>query len=150
MIESLHAADHVEILLIDDSPTDVLMTREALAFHDVRHPLRVAKDGVTAMQYLRREGQYHGAPLPNLIILDLNLPCKSGLEVLMEVKADAELSMIPVVVLTTSTADDDIEKSYRLNANCYITKPADFTAYTDVIHTIDEFWLRVAKLPAVT
>ena len=150
MIGSLPTAEQIDILLVEDSPADVLMTREALAFHDVRYPLHVAKDGVVAMEYLRREGQYHSAPRPNLIILDLNLPRKSGREVLMEVKADAELKTIPVVILTTSTADEDVEKSYGLNANCFITKPVDFTAFTDVIRTIDEFWLRVVTLPAVT
>lgn len=147
MIASLHTAEQIDILLVEDSPADILMTREALAFHNVRHPLHVVTDGVVAMQYLRREGQYHGAPRPNLIILDLNLPRKSGREVLMEVKADADLRTIPVVILTTSAAEEDVEKSYGLNANCYITKPVDFTAYTDVIRTIDEFWLHIVTLP---
>jgi CheY-like chemotaxis protein len=141
--------DLLHILLVEDSPTDVMMTREALESYKVLNPLHVADDGVAAMQYLRREGRHAGAPRPGLIILDLNLPKKSGREVLQELKADPELMNIPVVVLTTSKSEEDVAKSYGLHANCYITKPVDFPKFVDVVRSINEFWFGVVTLPAV-
>ncbi|WP_063534742.1 response regulator [Burkholderia sp. MSMB1589WGS] len=139
----------VEILLVEDSPTDVMMTREALEYYKVLNPLRVVEDGVAAMAYLRREGPYASALRPGLIILDLNLPKKSGREVLQELKLDPDLSTIPVVILTTSKSDEDVARSYGLHANCYITKPVDFAKFTHVVHSINEFWLGVVTLPPV-
>jgi len=129
--------DLLHILLVEDSPTDVMMTREALDYYKVLNPLHVVDDGVEAMKYLRREGKYSAAPRPGLIILDLNLPRKSGREVLEDVKADPELMNIPVVVA----------RSYGLHANCYITKPVDFTKFIDVVRSINEFWFGVVTLP---
>ena len=137
----------VEILLVEDSPTDVMMTREGLEYHKIPNPLRVVEDGVAAMNYLRREGSYRFANRPALIILDLNLPRKSGREVLQELKSDPDLRNIPVVILTTSRSEDDVVKSYGLHANCYITKPVDFASFADVVRSISEFWLRVVTLP---
>ncbi len=137
----------VEILLVEDSPTDVMMTKEALEYYKVLNPLNVVEDGVAAMAYLRREGPYAGARRPGLIILDLNLPRTSGREVLQELKLDPELSTIPVVILTTSKSEEDVARSYGLHANCYITKPVDFAKFTDVVHSINEFWLSVVTLP---
>lgn len=137
----------IHILLVEDSPTDVMMTREALEYYKVLNPLHVAEDGVQAMEYLRREGRYRDAPRPGLIILDLNLPRKSGREVLQELKADAELMTIPVVVLTTSKSEEDVARTYGLHANCYVTKPVDFAKFVDVVRTISEFWFGVVTLP---
>ena len=137
----------VDILMVEDSPTDVMMTREAFATHKVLNPLHVVSDGVAAMQYLRREGPYAAAARPGLIILDLNLPRKNGREVLAELKSDPELRTIPVVILTTSKAEEDIVKSYGLHANCYIIKPVDFPKFTDVVRSISEFWFRIVTLP---
>lgn len=139
----------VHILLVEDSPTDVMMTREALEHYKVLNPLHIVEDGVEAMEYLRREGQYVSARRPGLIILDLNLPRKSGREVLQELKTDPGLSNIPVVILTTSKAEEDVVKSYGLHANCYITKPVDFAKFTDVVRTINDFWFGVVTLPPV-
>ncbi len=139
--------DLLHILLVEDSPTDVMMTREALDYYKVLNPLHVVDDGVEAMKYLRREGKYSAAPRPGLIILDLNLPRKSGREVLEDVKADPELMNIPVVVLTTSKSEEDVARSYGLHANCYITKPVDFTKFIDVVRSINEFWFGVVTLP---
>ncbi|AOJ84054.1 two-component system response regulator [Burkholderia savannae] len=137
----------VEILLVEDSPTDVMMTKEALDYYKVLNPLQVVEDGVEAMAYLRREGRYASARRPGLIILDLNLPKMSGREVLQELKRDPRLSTIPVVILTTSKSEEDIARSYGLHANCYISKPVDFAKFTDVVHSINEFWLGVVTLP---
>jgi CheY-like chemotaxis protein len=141
--------DLVEILLVEDSPTDVMMTREAMEYYKVLNPLRVVEDGVAAMEYLRREGPYVSARRPGLIILDLNLPRKSGREVLEELKGDVGLRSIPVVVLTTSKAEEDVARSYGLHANCYIAKPVDFAKFTDVVRSINEFWFGVVTLPPV-
>jgi len=141
--------DLTHILLVEDSPTDVMMTREALEYYKVENPLHVAEDGVAAMKYMRREGRHSAAPRPGLIILDLNLPKKSGREVLQELKADPDLMHIPVVVLTTSKSEEDVAKTYGLHANCYITKPVDFAKFADVVRTIKDFWLDVVTLPPV-
>ena len=141
--------DLIPILLVEDSPTDVMMTREALQYYGVLNPLHVAEDGVVAMEYLRCEGGYADAGRPGLIILDLNLPKKSGREVLEELKSDPDLGSIPVVVLTTSRSEDDVTRTYGLHANCYIAKPVDFATFVDVVRSINDFWLRVVTLPSV-
>ena len=138
------------ILLIEDSPTDVLMTREAFDYFKILNPLHVSRDGVEAMDFLRRKGRHHDAPRPGLIILDLNLPKKSGREVLQELKSDPELMSIPVIVLTTSKSEEDVSKTYGLHANCYITKPVDFTMFVDVLRRINDFWFSVVTLPPST
>ena len=137
----------IEVLLVEDDPGDVLMTQEAFTEHKVRNNLTVVNDGVEALAYLRREGAYAGATRPDLILLDLNLPRKDGREVLAEIKADPDLSLIPVVVLTTSGADDDVVRSYRLHANAYVTKPVDFEQFVGVVRQIDDFFIGVVRLP---
>ena len=136
-----------EILLVEDSPTDVLMIQEALRHYNVVNPLHVVEDGEQALNYLYARRGSDPPHLPGLIILDLNLPGKSGQEVLKEIKEDAVFMIIPVVVLTTSKAEEDILKSYTLHANCYITKPVDFLQFTEVVRTINEFWLGVVTRP---
>ena len=137
----------VSILLVEDNPGDVRLTSEALKEGKVLNNMNVAKDGVEAMAYLRMEGQYADSPRPDLILLDLNLPRKDGREVLAEIKADEELKRIPVVVLTTSQAEQDILRSYNLHANCYIIKPVDLEQFIGVLKSIENFWLTVVKLP---
>jgi two-component system, chemotaxis family, response regulator Rcp1 len=137
----------VQILLIEDNPGDVELAREALEEGQVNAQLHVVEDGVDALRRLRREGPYAGSDLPDLILLDLKLPKKSGLEVLAEVKSDRALRRIPVIVLTSSDAPDDILKAYDLQASCYITKPADLEEFDRVMHTIKDFCLTVVKLP---
>jgi two-component system, chemotaxis family, response regulator Rcp1 len=137
----------IEILLVEDNPADVRLTREALKEEKFYSNLSVVTDGVEAMTYLRREGQYAQAPRPDLILLDLNLPRKDGREVLEEVKSDPDLKVIPVVVLTMSKADEDIARSYRLHANCYVTKPVDLGQFLMVAKSIQDFWLTIVKLP---
>jgi two-component system response regulator len=137
----------IEILLIEDNPGDADLAREALENSKVHNTLNVVQDGEAAMAFLRRKGQYASAPRPDLILLDLNLPKKDGREVLAEVKADADLKIIPVVILTTSKAEEDILKSYNLHANCYITKPIDLNQFVKVVHAIEEFWFTIVKLP---
>ncbi|CAO5226755.1 response regulator [Frankia sp. AgKG'84/4] len=137
----------VEVLLVEDDPGDVLMTREAFEDHKLRNHLNVVSDGVEALAYLRGEGQYAGATRPDLILLDLNLPRRDGREVLREVKADDRLRRIPIVVLTTSEAEEDVLRSYDLHANAYITKPVDFERFVAVVRHIDEFFVTVARLP---
>jgi CheY-like chemotaxis protein len=137
----------IEILLVEDDPGDVLMTREALEYHKVRNALHVVSDGVEALQFVRREAPYENAPRPGLILLDLNLPRKNGQEVLAELKQSPDLCTIPVVVLTTSEAEEDILRSYQLHANAYITKPVDFERFIEVVRQIDDFFLTVVKLP---
>jgi CheY-like chemotaxis protein len=140
-------SEPIEILLVEDNPADVRLTREALSSDHLWNHLNAAKDGVEAMAYLRREGRFASAARPDLILLDLNLPKKDGREVLAEIKADPNLMRIPVVVLTTSEAEDDILKTYGLHANCYITKPADLRQFMRVVKSIEDFWLAVVKLP---
>jgi two-component system response regulator len=137
----------IEVLLVEDDPGDVLMTQEAFAEHKVKNNLSVVTDGVEALAFLRKEGKYTDAPTPDLILLDLNLPRKDGREVLAEVKEDPELSLIPVVVLTTSGAQDDVIASYRRHANAYVTKPVDFDQFIQVVRQIDDFFIGVVKLP---
>jgi len=141
------AARPIIILLVEDNPTDVLITREGLFSAKVFNTLHVADDGVEAMEFLRREGKFGDAPRPDLVLLDLNMPRKNGQEVLAEIKADDSLKNIPVVILTTSQAKDDVVKAYGLHANCYINKPVDFDAFTKVVQTIKDFWFCVVTLP---
>jgi len=137
----------VEILLVEDSPGDVRLTKEALKDSKVANNLTVAEDGVEAMALLRREGKYAESVRPDLILLDLNLPRKDGRQVLEELKADEALKSIPVIILTTSQADEDIIRTYNLHANCYITKPVDLDKFLEVVRTIEDFWLSIVKLP---
>jgi CheY-like chemotaxis protein len=137
----------IEVLLVEDDPGDVLMTQEAFEEHKLRNRLTVVSDGAEALSYLRQEGKYEHVVLPDLILLDLNLPRRDGREVLEEIKRDEKLRRIPVVVLTTSQADEDILRSYQLHANAYVTKPVDFERFIAVVRQIDEFFVSVVKLP---
>jgi CheY-like chemotaxis protein len=138
----------IEILLVEDNPGDARLTQEALREGKIRNNLHHVKDGVEALAFLRREGSYADAPKPDLMLLDLNLPRKDGRQVLSEMKADARLRTIPVVVLTTSEAENDIVKSYELHANCYITKPVDLEKFIEIVRAIEDFWLAVVTLPS--
>jgi len=140
----------IDILLVEDSPSDAMMTREALECSRVVNKLHIADDGVEAMDFLRRKGKYGDAPRPGLVLLDLNLPRKSGLEVLKEIKDDEVLKTIPVLVLTTSKAEEDVVKSYGLHANCYISKPIAFSELAEAVRAVGEFWLSIATLPPDT
>src|SRR5512139_461692 len=137
----------IEVLLVEDDPGDVLLTKEAFEDNKVKNNLHVVNDGEEAIRFLRREGDHASAPRPDLVLLDLNLPRKDGREVLEEVKGDPELRSIPVVVLTTSEADEDILRSYHLHANAYVTKPVDFEQFIRVVRQIDDFFVTVVKLP---
>ncbi len=140
-------AIEIEILLVEDNQGDVVLTREALSEAKIHNRLSVVSDGMEAMAFLRREGVHANAPRPDLILLDLNMPRKNGAEVLAEVKSDPNLKTIPIVILTTSSAEHDVLKAYELNANCYVTKPVDFDQFMKVVQTIDEFWLSIVRLP---
>jgi len=137
----------IEILMVEDSPSDAQLTIEALHAAKIANRLNHVEDGVEALRFLRREGPYADAPRPDLILLDLNLPRKDGREVLDELKRDPDLKVIPVVVLTTSRSEQDVLRSYQLHANCYITKPVDFTQFMAVVKAIEHFWLTVVTLP---
>ncbi len=137
----------IEILLVEDNPGDVNLTRIALADREINVNLSVVADGVEAMNFLHRHGEYHQAVHPDLILLDWNLPRKDGREVLVEIKADQRLQRIPIVVLTTSEAEEDILKAYNLHANCYITKPVDFDKFVQIIQSIEDFWFTIVQLP---
>lgn len=137
----------VEILLVEDNPVDVMLTQETMKHVKIANNLHVTVDGEDALEFLRRKGKYAVAVRPDIILLDLNLPKKDGREVLAEIKADADLRSIPVVVLTTSDSDEDILKSYQLYANCYITKPVNMTQFTKVVKSIEDFWFTIVKLP---
>lgn len=141
-------AKPIEILLVEDNAADVRLTEEALKEGKVRNNLHVARDGMEALEFLRRQGKFKDATRPDLILLDLNLPRRDGREVLADIKNDPELKLIPVVVLTTSSAEADILKSYKLHANCYITKPVDLEQFVNVVRSIDDFWLTVVRLPS--
>jgi chemotaxis family two-component system response regulator Rcp1 len=140
-------ATPIEILLVEDSPGDVRLTQEAFKDAKVHINLHVASDGAKAMVFLNREGEHANAPRPDLILLDLNLPKKDGREVLAEIKGNPKLQNIPVVILTTSSSEADILRSYQLHANCYITKPVGLEGFLTVVKSIDSFWLSVVKLP---
>jgi CheY-like chemotaxis protein len=140
-------SDLVDVLLVEDDPGDVLMTKEAFEHYEIRGRLHVVSDGEQALYFLRKSGDYTDVPTPGLILLDLNLPRRNGLEVLAELKADSRLLAIPVIVLTTSQAEEDIVRSYSLHANAYISKPVDFDKFIAVIGQIDDFFLGLVKLP---
>lgn len=137
----------IEILLAEDNSTDILLTKEALEGAKVLNNLHVVTDGLQAMLFLRKQGEYADKPSPDLLLLDLNLPIKGGLEVLDELKSDENLKRIPVVILTTSKQEQDIMRAYHSGVNCYITKPVDFAQFCDVIQAIEEFWFTVVSLP---
>jgi CheY-like chemotaxis protein len=141
-------ARQIEVLLVEDDPGDVLMTREAFESYKLTNQLHVVQDGADAMAFLRREGEYADAPRPDLVLLDLNLPRMDGREVLHAIKTDPSLANIPVVVLTTSEAEEDVLRSYSLHANAYVTKPVDFERFIDVIRQIDDFFVSVVRLPS--
>jgi chemotaxis family two-component system response regulator Rcp1 len=137
----------VEILLVEDNPGDVRLTQEAFKDGKMLNKLHVVEDGMEALAFLKREGKYTDVPRPELILLDLNLPRKDGRDVLAEIKADRDLKRIPVVILTTSRSEEDILRSYDLNANCYITKPVGFDKFIEIVKSIEDFWLTIVKLP---
>ena len=137
----------VRILLVEDNPADVRLTQEALKEAKVRNEIHVASDGEQAMDFLHKRGKNEGAKRPDVILLDLNLPRKSGLEVLKEIKEDSELKRIPVVVITSSKAEQDIVRTYNLHANCYVTKPVDLNQFLEVVKSIEDFWLSIVRLP---
>lgn len=137
----------IEILLVEDNPGDARLTIEAMRDAKVRNRIQVVEDGVEAMEYLRRQGRFSDATRPDLILLDLNLPRKDGRAVLAEVKADPVLKRIPVVILTTSRAEEDVLRAYDLHANCYVTKPVDLEQFMKIVSLIDEFWIKVVTLP---
>jgi CheY-like chemotaxis protein len=143
----LTGCDVVDVLLVEDDQGDILMTREAFEHYKIRNTLHVVTDGEQALQFLHRTGDFSKAPRPGLILLDLNLPRRDGLEVLAELKEDPELRVIPVVILTTSQAEEDILRSYSLHANAYVSKPVDFERFMEVIRQIDSFFVTVVKLP---
>lgn len=144
----MNTFNSVNILLVEDNPGDVRLTKEAFKEAKVNNNLHIVSDGVEAMDFLRRKGKYIGAPRPDIILLDLNMPKKNGREVLAEIKADPDLMRIPVLVLTISQAEEDILRSYNLHANCYIQKPVDINKFIDVVKSIEGFWLTIVKLPS--
>lgn len=137
----------IDILLVEDSPTDILLTQEAFEQARLLNHLHVVEDGIAALAFLQRQEPYTHVPRPDLILLDLNLPKKGGREVLAELKNDPDLKFIPVVVLTTSQAEEDVLKSYDLHANCYVTKSVDFAKFVEVVHSIEYFWFNIVTLP---
>ncbi|MFD7747758.1 response regulator [Streptomyces sp. NPDC059698] len=140
-------AQPIEVLLVEDDPGDELMTREAFEDNKIRNTLHVVRDGQEALDFLYRRGEYGDAPRPDLVLLDLNLPKYDGRQVLEQIKGDPELSLIPVVVLTTSSAEEDILRSYKLHANAYVTKPVDLDQFIAAVRQIDEFFVTVVRLP---
>ena len=146
-MSSIEGHRSVCVLLIEDSPDDVELTQEAIKESKLSIDLRVAEDGVEGLAFLRREGTYRDAPQVDFVLLDLNMPRMDGREMLAEIKADEKLAHIPVVVLTTSQAEEDILKSYKLHANCYIAKPVDFEQFIKIVQSIEAFWFTIAKLP---
>ena len=144
---SMNTMNHIDILLVEDSPADVLITREAFAEFKIVNTLYVVEDGVEAMAFLNQDGKYASVPRPDLILLDLNLPRKNGREVLAEVKNDPRLKNIPVVILTTSHSEQDVLEAYDQHANCYIVKPVGFENFVEAVKTIHQFWFSVVTLP---
>ncbi len=147
MLLANSTAPAIQVLLVEDNPGDIRLTREAFQDAKVHLEMHLAVDGVEAMEFLRQEGKFADSPRPDLILLDLNLPRKDGREVLKEIKEHPTLKTIPVVILTTSASDVDIERSYLLHANCYISKPVDLEGFLTVVRSIDDFWLSVVRLP---
>jgi CheY-like chemotaxis protein len=146
-MEKNRRLSQVEILLVEDNPGDVRLTKEALKESKIINNLNVVMDGVEALAYLKNEREYKEKPRPELILLDLNLPKKDGRELLADIKSDTNLSRIPVVILTTSEADEDILRTYELHANCYITKPVDIEQFIKVVKSVGDFWFSIVKLP---
>jgi len=146
-VDGQRAIRAIDILMVEDDPGDVRLTREALKGSKVLHSLNVVEDGVAALDYLRKVAPYQDAVRPDIVLLDLNLPRKDGREVLSAMKQDAALKTIPVVILTTSQAEEDVLRAYNLNANCYVTKPVDFDQFMRIVRTIEDFWLNVVTLP---
>ena len=144
---SLNGAEALEILLVEDDQDDIFLTKKAFEQQKVANNLHVVNDGVEAMEFLRQEGEFADEPRPDIVLLDLNLQTMDGDEVLAEMKEDDELHSIPVVVLTSSNAEEDIVKSYELSANAYLTKPVDFDGFLDIVESIDQFWVTFVKLP---
>jgi two-component system, chemotaxis family, response regulator Rcp1 len=147
MTDGARALRPIEILMVEDNPGDVRLTREALKGGKVWNELTVVTDGVAALDYLHRRAPYESGVRPDLVLLDLNLPKKDGREVLAAMKADPSLKKIPVVILTTSQAEEDVVRAYNLNANCYVTKPVDFEQFTRIVQAIEQFWLTIVTLP---
>lgn len=143
----MNIAKELHILLVEDNPADVGLVREAFKEGPLRNKLWVVEDGEEAVDFLRRKGHFKDAPLPDLVLLDLNLPRKDGREVLTEIKADPVLSEIPVIVLTTSDAEADVQRAYKLHANCYLTKPIDVGQFLNKVHAVEGFWLKLVRLP---
>jgi CheY-like chemotaxis protein len=139
----------IEILMADDNKGDVRLTLEALKGAKVKNNIHVVGDGVEAMAFLRKEGKYANMPRPDILLLDLNMPKKGGIEVLQEIKTDAELKCLPVVILTVSQSEEDIMKSYNLHANCYISKPVDLNQFIKIVNSLEDFWFTIVKLPPV-
>jgi CheY-like chemotaxis protein len=146
-MNEIKAMRPIEILMVEDNPGDVRLTQETLKDSKVANTLHVVQDGVAALDFLYRRGGYGAAPRPDLILLDLNLPKKNGREVLEVIKQDAHLQTIPVVILTTSRAEEDVMRAYSLRANCYITKPIDLAQFIQIVRTIEQFWLAIVTLP---
>lgn len=145
-----HPSRPAEILLVEDSPTDALLTREALKFAKLKINLHHVEDGAEAMAFVRKSGKFQTAPRPDIVLLDLKLPKKDGHEVLREIKADADLNSIPVVVLTTSQHEADVLTAYNAHANCYIVKPVDFSKFVNIVQSIENFWFTIVVLPSET
>ncbi|NHN42752.1 response regulator [Halorubellus sp. JP-L1] len=139
--------DPVDILLVEDNPGDVRLTREAFEAGQIRNTLHVARDGVEALEFLRQQGEYADVPRPDIVLLDLNLPRKDGDEVLAEIRADPDLETLPVIVLTSSSAEEDVVRSYELQANAFLTKPVDPMEFVEIVRSFQEFWLSVVRLP---
>jgi chemotaxis family two-component system response regulator Rcp1 len=139
--------DEIQILLVEDNPGDVRLTREALRGAKVANELHVVDDGEEALDFLRRRGRHGDAPRPDIVLLDLNLPRVDGVEVLADIKSDPELAKIPIIVLTSSSAEADIQRAYELHANCFISKPVDFTEFIGAVRSLEGFWLRIVRLP---
>jgi chemotaxis family two-component system response regulator Rcp1 len=139
--------EEIHILLVEDNPGDVRLTREALRGARVANDLHVVGDGEEAIEYLRRRGRYVDAPRPDIVLLDLNLPRLDGRDVLIDIKSDPDLAKIPIIVLTSSSAERDIQSAYELHANCYISKPVDFTEFLEAVRSLEGFWLRIVRLP---
>ncbi len=139
--------DEIQILLVEDNPGDVRLTKEALRGAKVANELHVVGDGEEAIEFMRQRGRHRDAPQPDIVLLDLNLPRIDGVEVLADIKSDPELAKIPIIVLTSSSAEADIQRAYELHANCFISKPVDFTEFIDAVRSLEGFWLKIVRLP---
>lgn len=146
-MSELNKTQPAQVLLVEDNEDDVELTLEALRDSKIRMTVHVASDGIAAMKFLRQEDEYRDKPMPDLVLLDLNLPKMDGREVLKEIREDPDLTHLPVVILTTSESEEDIARMYQLHANCYITKPVDFMKFSDIVRKIEGFWFQLVKLP---